>query len=238
MSFYSGQNGRLRAYDAATGTGTAQAVAIVNAGTGFTDETKTAVATTNVGSGTGTGLTVDFTVVNGEITNPTVNAAGSGYADDEEVNITGYSGAKLRVIRRAPRTLAKVTSWSLQTSAAVLSTTTLGDTDNTSTYGVRSSQGSCRIFYYKDGSKNDCSYLLNKLLKVRTDNTDPTEAGVADAPEPVRLCLDIMDGSTPKTFDFSALITSANMTMNVGEVVAAEIQFTVQGAFRGLTVLN
>ena len=239
MTFYSGQNGRMELYEPVTATGPAIAVAFVNNGQRLTQTgAQTGIATSVQTGDSGSGLTIDFEVDEGECEQLTINTPGTGYSNDQVVDVDGFTDVTVRVLRRAPRRLAKVANWQIQTNAATLDTTTLGDTDSTCAYGLRESTGSARIFYYdKDGS-NDCAVLMKKLLKVRNNSGDPEFAGVADEPEPVRLKLDVMHGTTAKYFEFVALITSASMVMGVGEVLAADIQFKVQGAFESLTVLN
>ena len=239
MTFYSGQNGRMELYEPTTATGPALAVAFVNNGQQLTQTgAQTGIATTVETGDSGSGLTIDFEVNEGECEQLTINTPGTGYSDDQVVNVPNFANVTVRIFRREPRRLAKVASWQIQTSASTLDTTTLGDTDSTCAYGLRESSGSARIFYYDQGGTNDCAVLMKKLLKVRNNLGDPEFAGVADEPEPVRLKLDVMHGTTTKCFEFVALITSASMVMGVGEVLAADIQFKVQGAFESLTVLN
>ena len=128
-------------------------------------------------------------------------------------------------------TAAKVASWTLNSSQAALSTTVLSDTDNTFISGIRTTTGSCRLYYYDyvEGAsiKNDASTLLKTLIKSRTASASP---GVATESESVTLKLQIIDGGTSKEIEVEAIITSAAMAMNVGEVLAADIQFQVNGA--------
>ena len=42
----------------------------------------------------------------------------------------------------------KITNWTLSTSAQLLDTTTLGDYDKTSVYGLRTTSGTLKLFYY------------------------------------------------------------------------------------------
>ena len=125
---------------------------------------------------------------------------------------------------------AQVASWSISTNAGLLDTTSLGDTDKTSIYGTRSTTGSCTLYYYQPdpGIKGDSSTLLNALIKARTTSTTP---GVAPESESVKLKLLIDDTTTGgKYIEIDANITSASMTMAVGQVLSAEIAFEVIGA--------
>ena len=126
---------------------------------------------------------------------------------------------------------AKVVSWSFTSTANVLDTTTLSDTDRTLIYGVRSMSGSCRLYYYNyaEGAavKNDCASLLNKIIKKGSTAGDGENA----ASDPVTLRLYVDDGtSTGKFLDLPALLTNVSMSMSVGEVLAADVSFEVNGA--------
>lgn len=121
---------------------------------------------------------------------------------------------------------AKVASWSLNTSLGLLDTTTLGDTDATSTPGIRTNTGSCRLFYYSPVvGTNSASVLINKLLKSGSD-------GVAPEPEQVtlRLAIDVGTG-TLRRVQGPVYLTSVQMTCAVGEVLSADCAFQVNGAW-------
>ena len=63
-----------------------------------------------------------------------------------------YSGTQGQMLIDGVKA-AKVRSWSLNTALSLLDTTTLGDTDTTSTAGIRTNTGSCQVFYYNDGTR-------------------------------------------------------------------------------------
>ena len=48
------------------------------------------------------------------------------------------------------RTDTKITNWTLNTSAQLLDTTTLGDYDKSSVYGLRTHTGTLRLLYYTE----------------------------------------------------------------------------------------
>jgi len=126
---------------------------------------------------------------------------------------------------------AKVTNWSISISQSPLSTTVLSETDNTFINGVRSTTGSCRLYYYDDTSgttrTNSAASLIQKLIKARTTGS---EAGKAADPENVTLKLQAVEGNVTREIVVEALITSASMTISVGEVMAADVAFQVNGA--------
>lgn len=127
--------------------------------------------------------------------------------------------------------LAKVTNWQINSSMSPLQTTSLEDTDNTFTNGLRTTTGSCRLFYYDDTSgspaTNSCSTLIKKLMKAHTSG-EPE--GVGGAAENVTFQLQVVEGSATKQVVVEALLTNVTMAMAVGEVLAADVSFQVNGA--------
>ena len=129
---------------------------------------------------------------------------------------------------------AKVSSWSVSTNLTTLETTTLGDTDRTITAGIRSTTGSCQLFYYADGGVNDASTLLHELVKARNDAANP---GVANETQEVKIRLTVNDGSVAtKYIEGMVLLTSVAMQMAVGSVLSTEVAFEFVGAPTGLTL--
>lgn len=130
------------------------------------------------------------------------------------------------------RKAAKVVNWSFSSSQAVLDTTTLGDTDRTLIYGIRSLSGSCRLFYYhydEGGTRrNDCALLMSKIMKAAS--TTQAGDGENEESDPVELRLTVDDLNGEKNLNIPALITGVSMTMAVGEVLAADITFESNGA--------
>ncbi len=123
---------------------------------------------------------------------------------------------------------AAVTNWSFNTSMSPLSTTTLEDTDNTIVSGLRTTTGSCSLLYYQEGDQNSARDLVEKLIKERTTGSVD---GIAAETQPVTLKLFINDGTTTGKFiTVEALLTSAAMSMSVGEVLSADVAFQVNGA--------
>jgi hypothetical protein len=126
---------------------------------------------------------------------------------------------------------ARVSNWSLSSNLGLLDTTSLEDTDRTTTPGVRSTTGSCTLFYYApepgEVTRNDASVLINKLVKSRL----PGERGQADEAERVKLRLVVKDGSpTGKFMQVVAYLTSVQMQMAVGEVLQAQVAWEAIGA--------
>jgi len=129
--------------------------------------------------------------------------------------------------------VAKVRSWSFTASQAVLETVSLEDTDRTIIPGIRSITGSCSIYYYSESGGNTgaggVSTLLQKFVKPSGGSTAGT--GKTTKASNVKLKLAIDDGSTDGRFiEFFVYITSLAMTNAVGQVLAADISFEVDGA--------
>ena len=127
---------------------------------------------------------------------------------------------------------ARVQGWTVGTSLGLLDTTSLEDTDRTSTPGVRSTTGSCTIFYYApapgETGRNDASVLINKLIKSRLAGQGP---GKANETEQVTLRLRVTDGTvTGKFLEVNAYLTSVEMRMAVGEVLSAQVAWEANGA--------
>lgn len=133
---------------------------------------------------------------------------------------------------------AKVSSWQFSANLATLEATSLADTDRVIVPGVRSTSGSCSLFYYTDTpnnpTDNSAHVLLNKLIKQRTTGS---VAGIAAETTAVTFKLRVADGTTDgKYITFSAYITSADMQMAVGQVLSASINFEVIGAPTEVTI--
>jgi len=138
--------------------------------------------------------------------------------------------------------IAKVQNWSVSSSVSLISNKTLGDTDDTFVPIGRSTTGSCRILYYQEvlgtsNSDNSASTFLNKVFKPRSadsgfDNGASLDQNEADTDlKNFRLRLNIDDGTTSGKFiDMRVFITNISLSMSVGDIVAADIQFQCQGA--------
>ncbi len=125
-----------------------------------------------------------------------------------------------------------VSAWTISSNLGMLDATTLGDTDRVSTPGVRTTTGSCQLFYHQetagDNTGNTASTLIDTLVKARTAAAVP---GVAAEPETVQLRLQIDDGtSLGKYITVEANLTSASMMCAVGAVFSAALSFEVNGA--------
>ena len=95
--------------------------------------------------------------------------------------------------------------------------------------------GSCRLFYYQDGAGGggDVTRLIQKCVKTST----PAGNGVAADSAPATMKLHINDGSGAGRFiEFQCYLTSISMSMAVGEVFSADVNFEANGAPTGLVI--
>ena len=139
----------------------------------------------------------------------------------------------------------KITNWTLTSSAQLLDTTTLGDYDKSSVYGLRTHTGTLRMFYYTDPNlssavsaspkTNAASWFINSLIRAETEDDAaslPPIGANKEASIPVRLRLFLqMVGQVAKGegnrdyIDLDANLTSISFGSNVGELTALDVSF-------------
>jgi len=131
----------------------------------------------------------------------------------------------------------KITNWTLSTSSQLLETTTLGDYDKTSTYGIRTTSGTLKLFYYTtpgaDGlingtvDNNSASFFIHALQRAST------QADSAAIPVKLRLYLNDQNYAgrlaNRDYVDLDANLTSVSFGSNVGELVAVDVSFEATG---------
>ena len=137
-------------------------------------------------------------------------------------------------------TPTRVQNWTLNTTANLLDTTSLGDYDKKSIYGIRTTSGTMRLFYYteEDGSSpknNSASWFFNALC--RADDTagrsslpiypDTERVPMSNGSLEVRLRLFLMEKSSSLRdfIDLDANLTSVSIGSAVNEVVAVDVAF-------------
>lgn len=135
------------------------------------------------------------------------------------------------------RRIGKVASWSYSSTLQMLPTTSLMDTDETVTPGIRQQTGAFRLYYYDEPDSNETVYaktIIDSLVKAQTSAAEP---GVAAEHVGFELRLQINNqGLTGVYVQGKVYLTNVSMTMAVGEVVAADCQFKVDGAFQQVTM--
>ena len=138
----------------------------------------------------------------------------------------------------------RVTNWTLNVNAQLLDTTTLGVYDKSSVYGLRTTTGTLKMFYYTDPAGGDnaapgnnaASWFISALMRAETKSRGDSELppnAIADESIPVYLRLFIDDKtSTNRIKDFvdlEANITSCTWGSAVGELVALDVAFEATG---------
>jgi len=138
---------------------------------------------------------------------------------------TGRDG----VMQLAGVTLAKVSSFSLQSDLETLETTTLGDSVRSYSPGILGYSGNASLLYYKDGNNAiNTAGLLNKLIKTGTDGVSSSDT--------VELTFRWVDGSDNNDIKMTAYVTSASMGAATADLVRAEISFVGTGALSAVTI--
>lgn len=113
--------------------------------------------------------------------------------------------------------VARVRNWSLQASFDTLDTTDLGDIARKYTAGLKSATGSASIFYHDDdGSLRD---VLNNCIRGQV---------------PAPAALELIWGN--KKVAFQAFVNSVTITCNTGEVMSADVSFTMDGDYTTFTL--
>ena len=137
-------------------------------------------------------------------------------------------------------TEVRVTNWTLNTTSRLLDTTTLGVYDKSSTYGIRTTTGTLRLFYYKPGSgastpaNNSASWFINALTRAANEE-DRSSLPAGDNPiESIgcRLRLYVNEANRTNAADyieFDANLNSVAYGSNTGELVALDVTFEATG---------
>tara|TARA_E500000305_G_scaffold100699_1_gene93795 strand:- start:118 stop:552 length:435 start_codon:yes stop_codon:yes gene_type:complete len=138
---------------------------------------------------------------------------------------TGRDG----VMQLAGVTLAKVSSFSLQSDLETLETTTLSENIRSYSPGILGYSGSANLLYYKDDSNAiNTANLLNKLIKTGTDGISSSDT--------VELTFRWVDGADNNDIKLTAYITNATIGASTGEIVSVSISFVGTGALATATI--
>ena len=113
--------------------------------------------------------------------------------------------------------VGRVRAWSIQASVDTLDVTNLGDIARSYTPGLKGATGSASLIYHDDNT--EIQQILDDCITTGT----PGEAK-----------MELMWGA--KKLEFNAYINSANITCSVGEVLSAEISFTMSGDYHVVTL--
>lgn len=125
----------------------------------------------------------------------------------------GYYAGKDGQVEVDDRVIAKVSSWSLSANVESLEVTSLDDIARDYTPGLKSANGSLTCWYYDNAPVR----LLSKVIQT----------GEVRESDKVKLTL----RWGPNRVTCTALLTSGELACQVGEVMQAQLSFTVCGDF-------
>lgn len=111
--------------------------------------------------------------------------------------------------------VAKVVQWSLTANTDALEVTALNEDVRTFTTGVRTASGALTVLYYSDAPVK----LLNQV------NQDTAADATITATARLKLKFD------DKFLEFDAVLTSAELSCVVGEVMRVNVNYTMSGDF-------
>ena len=111
--------------------------------------------------------------------------------------------------------VAKVVQWSLTANTDALEVTVLNEDVRTFTTGMRTAAGALTVLYYDDAPVK----LLNQVNQDTTADSSITSTA--------RLKLKFDD----KFLEFDAVLTSAELACDVGEVMRVNVNYTMSGDF-------
>ena len=136
----------------------------------------------------------------------------------------------------------KITQWTMNTSAQLLDTTTLGLYDKHSVYGLRTHTGTLRLLYYTDQEfstpqKNAASWFIGAITRPRFHQNKANSDFASDTtPDSyaVRLRLYLKEQSLTNSalqdaITFDANLTSVGYASTVNEVTTVDVQFEAFG---------
>jgi len=124
--------------------------------------------------------------------------------------------------------VGKTTSWTFNANTDTLECTTLGDFARRYVYGVQAFTGSCSILYYeKDGGLIDGDVLMSDVLRTTQTPTEPTHS----------LQLRYGNGARLHEVSFDCCLQSVTISATVGQIIAAQINFTVTGPLKSATII-
>lgn len=156
------------------------------------------------------------------------------FGSPSTVNASSFPGSGWR------ETDTRVTNWTLNTTAQLLDTTTLGVYDKSSVYGLRTHTGTLRLLYYKTGNgsstpaSNSASWFINALTRaadeVDASSLPPEDRSIESVPVYLRLYLDEANRTGAADYiELTANINSVAYSSNVGELVALDVAFEATG---------
>lgn len=123
--------------------------------------------------------------------------------------------------------VARVSDWSFSAEADTLEVTSLGDFARDYVYGVQSFSGTASIFYYEnDSNQIEGKTLLSDVIRTTKTPTEPTHV----------LELQFRNGSVNRSVKFKCALNSVEISAATGEIITAQISFTVCGPLVAATL--
>ena len=118
-------------------------------------------------------------------------------------------------VELAGQTVAKVVQWSMTANTDALEVTVLNEDVRTFTTGIRTASGALTVLYYDDAPVK----LLNQVNQDTNANPSITAT--------TRLKLKFDDNF----LEFDAVLTSADLSCVVGEVMRVNVNYIMSGDF-------
>ncbi len=118
-------------------------------------------------------------------------------------------------VELAGQTVAKVVQWSMTANTDALEVTTLSEDVRAFTTGIRTASGALTVLYYDDAPVK----LLNQVNQDTNANPSITAT--------TRLKLKFDDNF----LEFDAVLTSADLSCVVGEVMRVNVNYIMSGDF-------
>jgi hypothetical protein len=133
-----------------------------------------------------------------------------------------YSGIDGRLLVNG-NNVGKVRNWTINGSVDTLETTSLADFARDYSAGLQSYQGSATLFYYEnDAGVIEGAALYNDVFRTtRTPEDTKTE-----------LSLRFANGNKTRQVTFDCILNQVDVSASAGEVVEANINFTVCGPLK------
>ena len=141
-----------------------------------------------------------------------------------------------------PDSPTRITNWTMNTAAQLLETTTLGDYDKSSVYGLRTTTGTLRLFYYTESTSqsgrvdnNSASWFFSALVRAETPQSadgalPPDPLSIQSIPVFLRLYVAKTQSINGDDYvEFTANLTGVSIASSVGELTALDVSYEATG---------
>lgn len=119
--------------------------------------------------------------------------------------------------------IGRVASWSLSVNTELADVSKLGECDRSFEPTARTTSGTAAVWYTDEA--NAAGSLLSKIIQTGSAHVAPQ----------VRMKLRY-GTSNEKYVEFNAYLTSATLSCSFGEVMQAQVNFQMNGAFIGVAL--